>query len=233
MVKSSARIALATILIALLAAFFVFDLGAYLSLTALKGRHAELLVAYQAHPLRAILVYAGIYILVAALSLPGAAIMSLAGGALFGFWTGSVVVSISSAIGATCAFLIVRHLFRDLVQQRFGDQLRVINRGIEQDGAYYLLTLRLVSIFPFFIINILMALTPIRTSVFYGVSQLGMIPATLVFVNAGTQLARITSPADIFSPSLLFSFALLGLFPLLTKKTVDFIQRRRNSRSID
>ncbi|MEX1303389.1 MAG: TVP38/TMEM64 family protein, partial [Desulfotignum sp.] len=167
------------------------------------------------------------YITVTALSLPGAAVMTLAGGALFGLVTGTVVISFASTIGATLAFLVSRFLLKNWVQNRFKDKLHAINRGIERDGAFYLFTLRLVPVFPFFIINLVMGLTPIRTIRFYLVSQLGMLPGTLVYVNAGTQLAQIDSLKDIVSPGLLLSFALLGMFPLLAKKGVALINRKK------
>lgn len=224
--RTALRISVAVAVSGLFLAFFAGGWGDYLSLAELKARHASISLYYQEHPLRTLAIYAGIYIAVAALSLPGAGIMSLAGGAIFGLWVGTAVVSVASTIGATCAFLIVRFLLHEAVQRRFSDQLRVINAGIERDGALYLLSLRLMAIFPFFIVNILMALTPIRTTTFYLVSQIGMIPATLLFVNAGTQLARISSPADILSPALLGSFVLLGLFPLLTKKLYQRFTRK-------
>jgi len=172
-------------------------------------------------------IYMGIYVLVTALSLPGAAVMSLAGGALFGIWIGLVVVSFASTIGATLAFLIARFILRDYVQNKFGDKLNTINEGIRKDGSFYLFTLRLVPIFPFFVINLAMALTPIRTGVFYIVSQIGMLPGTLVYVNAGTQLGKIESAQGILSPGLILSFVLLGILPLITRKLVAFIKARK------
>ena len=152
--------------------------------------------------------------------------MTLAGGALFGLWAGLVFVSFASTIGATLAFLASRFLLKESVLNRFGEKLTAINQGIEEDGAFYLFTLRLVPLFPFFIINLAMGLTPIRTGVFYLVSQLGMLPGTLVFVNAGTQLGKIESASGILSPGLLFSFVLLGVFPLLAKKVVALIKKK-------
>jgi uncharacterized membrane protein YdjX (TVP38/TMEM64 family) len=213
--------------IGLVVLFFVFDLGQYLSLAYLKSRQEWLVGIYTRHTLWTIGAYMLVYIMVTALSLPGAAVMTLAGGALFGLVTGTVVISFASTIGATLAFLVSRFLLKNWVQDRFKDKLHAINQGIERDGAFYLFTLRLVPVFPFFIINLVMGLTPIRTIRFYLVSQLGMLPGTLVYVNAGTQLAQIDSLKGILSPGLLLSFALLGIFPLLARKGVAFINRKR------
>jgi mercury(II) reductase len=221
------RIAVAVVVATLAILFFAFDLGQYLTLAELKARHAAFQSYYQDHTVLTLGIYALIYIVVTALSLPGAAVMTLAGGALFGFWAGLVVVSFASSIGATLAFLVARFLLRDSVQRKFGQRLKAINRGVERDGPFYLFTLRLVPIFPFFVINLAMALTPIRTGMFYIVSQIGMLPGTAVFVNAGTRLARIDSLGGILSPGLLFSFALLGIFPLIAKKFVNWLKTRK------
>jgi dihydrolipoamide dehydrogenase len=212
---------------ALIAAFFVFDLGQYLTLDYLKARQHDFQQFYSAHRALTLGSYFLIYVAVTALSLPGAAIMTLAGAALFGFWPALLVVSFASSIGATLAFLVSRFLLRDWVQARFGERLRAVNAGIEKEGAFYLFTLRLVPIFPFFVINLLMGLTPMRTRTFYWVSQLGMLAGTMVFVNAGTQLGRIETLSGILSLPLLISFALLGVFPLLARKGVDFMASRR------
>ncbi|MGW8312974.1 MAG: FAD-dependent oxidoreductase, partial [Desulfuromonadales bacterium] len=172
-------------------------------------------------------IYFVIYVVVTALSLPGATVMTLAGGALLGFWTALVTVSFASTIGATLAFLASRFLLRDWVQAKFGDKLKAVNQGIRREGSFYLFTLRLVPLFPFFVINLVMGLTPMRTLVYYGVSQLGMLPGTAVYVNAGTQLGQIESAAGILSPGLLVSFVLLGIFPLLAKRIIEIFKRRR------
>lgn len=221
------RWVMAGAVIGLVILFFVFDLGQFLSLAYLKARQEWLMDIYARHMLLTIGAYMLTYIVVTALSLPGAAVMTLAGGALLGLVTGTVVISFASTIGATLAFLVSRFLLKDWVQERFKDKLRAINQGIEKEGAFYLFTLRLVPVFPFFIINLVMGLTPITTIRFYLVSQLGMLPGTLVYVNAGTQLAQIDSLKGILSPGLLLSFALLGIFPLLAKKGVAFINRKR------
>jgi uncharacterized membrane protein YdjX (TVP38/TMEM64 family) len=221
------RWVIAGAVIGMLVLFFVFDLGQFLSLSYLKTRQEWLMDVYARHTLLTIGGYMLIYIAVTALSLPGAAVMTLAGGALLGLVTGTVVISFASTIGATLAFLVSRFLLKDWVQDRFRAKLHTINQGIEKEGAYYLFTLRLVPVFPFFIINLVMGLTPISTRRFYLVSQLGMLPGTLVYVNAGTQLAQIDSLQGILSPGLLLSFALLGIFPLLAKKGVAFINKKR------
>ena len=172
--------------------------------------------------------YLLVYVLVTALFLPGAAVMTLAGGALFGFWPALLVVSFASTIGATLALLVSRFLLRDWVQGRFGDRLKAINAGIEAEGAFYLFSLRLVPIFPFFLINLAMGLTPLRSATFYWISQLGMLPGTAVYVNAGTQLGQIESAAGILSPQILLSFALLGLFPLAAKKILALLKARQD-----
>ena len=157
--------------------------------------------------------------------------MTLAGGAIFGLLKGTLLVSFASTIGATLAFLAARYLFRKPLQQKFATRLQVINQGIEKDGAFYLFTLRLVPAFPFFIINIVMGLTPIKTLTFFLVSQLGMLVGTIVYINAGTQLAQVNTLKDIFSPELIISFTLLGVFPLIAKKVIDFIQFRRETKN--
>ncbi len=225
--KRQGKIALLLVAAALAVLFIVFDGKQYLSLTFLKSSRQLLQSFYMEHQLLTIAGYMALYILITALSLPGALIMSLGGGALFGLWLGFLLVSFASTIGATLAFLAARFLFKDAIQSRFGEKLIAINKGIEQDGAFYLFTLRLVPIFPFFIINLVMGLTPIRTAVFYLVSQIGMLPGTLVYVNAGTQLGKIESASGILSPGLLLSFALLGVFPLLAKKVVDVVRKKK------
>ena len=207
--------------------FFVLDLNRFLSLEYIKSQQEMLMAYYRENTAAAIGIYMVIYIFVTALSLPGAAVMTLAGGAFFGLFTGTVIVSFASTIGATLAFLVSRFLLQNWVQTRFKDKLQAINNGIEKEGAFYLFTLRLVPVFPFFIINLVMGLTPIKTRQFYLVSQIGMLPGTLVYVNAGTQLAQIDSLKGILSPDLLLSFVLLGSFPLLAKKAVSLIKKKK------
>ena len=212
---------------ALVAAYFVFDLGQFLSLAYLKSQQAVIGAFYAGHPLQAVAVFFLVYVAVTGLSLPGATIMTLAAGAIFGLLWGTLVVSFASSIGATLAFLVSRFVLRDTVQAKFGDKLKAINAGIDKDGAFYLFTLRLVPAFPFFVINLAMGLTPLKTRTFYWVSQLGMFAGTIVYVNAGTQLAAIDSAAGILSPMLIVSFALLGLFPLIAKKFISLIKARK------
>jgi pyruvate/2-oxoglutarate dehydrogenase complex dihydrolipoamide dehydrogenase (E3) component/uncharacterized membrane protein YdjX (TVP38/TMEM64 family) len=199
----------------------------YLDLQYLKAQQDTIDAYFAANPLLTTGIYFAIYVLVTAFSLPGAAVMTLAGGAIFGLLWGTVVVSFASTIGATLAFLVSRYLLRDLVQARFGENLRAVNEGIEKDGGFYLFTLRLVPIFPFFVINLVMGLTPLATRTFYWVSQVGMLAGTIVYVNAGTQLARIESLDGILSPGLIASFTLLGVFPLIARKLVDSVKAKR------
>ena len=211
----------------LIACFFAFDLGQYLNLEYFKTQQAAINAYYSENPLKTGLIYLVIYIIVTGLSLPGATVMTLVGGAIFGLLVGTIIISFASSIGATIAFLVSRFVLRDYVQNKFGDHLEAINHGVEKEGAFYLFTLRLVPLFPFFVINLVMGLTPIRTLVFYLTSQLGMLAGTIVYVNAGTQIAQIESVSGILSPALLISFILLGLFPLIAKKIVNYIQARR------
>jgi len=221
------RLILIGVIAAAIVAFFALDLGRFLTLDALKSSQASFAAWYDAAPLVVIGAYFLVYVAVTALSLPGAAVMTLAGGALFGLGIGTLVVSFASSLGATLAFLVSRFLLRDWVQRRFGDRFAAVNAGMAKDGAFYLFTLRLVPLFPFFVINLVMGLTPIKVRTFYWVSQVGMLAGTLVYVNAGTQLARLDSLAGILSPALIGSFALLGVFPLLAKKLVGAIQTRK------
>ena len=221
------KIALLLLLALLVAAFFGFDLGRYFSLDYVKGTQDRFVALYAEHPAAVLGGYLAIYVAVTALSLPGAAIMTLLGGAVFGLVVGTVVVSFASSIGATLAMLVARYVLRDAVQARFGARLADVDKGIEREGALYLFTLRLVPVFPFFVINLLMGLTRMKATTFYWVSQLGMLAGTLVYVNAGTQLARIDSLQGILSPGLVVSFLLLGLFPLIAKKIVAAVRSRR------
>jgi pyruvate/2-oxoglutarate dehydrogenase complex dihydrolipoamide dehydrogenase (E3) component/uncharacterized membrane protein YdjX (TVP38/TMEM64 family) len=215
------------LIVVAVAAFFALDLDRYFTLDALKAGQAEFAAAYAARPLTVIGVFFLVYVAVTALSLPGAAVLTIAAGALFGLATGTVVASFASSIGATLAFLVSRFLLHDWVQRRFGERLAAVNQGMARDGAFYLFALRLVPLFPFFVINLLMGLTPIRTRTFYWVSQLGMLAGTVVYVNAGTRLASVDSLAGLFSPALLGSFVLIGVFPLIAKKIVAVIRARR------
>lgn len=221
------KIALLVVGLGLIAGFFIFDLGQYFNLAFLKAQQSSIESYYGDAPVKTILLFFFTYVLVTGLSLPAAGILTLAGGAVFGVLVGTILVSFASTIGATLAFLASRFLFRGYVQARFADKLKVINQGMEKDGAFYLFSLRLVPVFPFFIINLVMGLTPIRTLVFAFVSQIGMLAVTIVFVNAGTQLARIEEVGDILSPQLIASFVLVGVFPLIAKKSVDLFRSRK------
>ncbi|MFJ4290644.1 TVP38/TMEM64 family protein [Cupriavidus sp. NPDC089707] len=218
------RVLVVVAILMLFAAYFGLDLGRDLNLAHLKAAQAAWQAYYAEHPVVAMWGYFLLYVAVTALSLPGAAIMTLAGGAIFGLWGGILLVSFASTIGATLAFLASRHVFRDAVQRRFADRLPAIHAGLAKDGAFYLFALRLVPLIPFFAINLAMGLTPMKTSTFIWVSQVGMFAGTVVYVNAGTQLARVSDVADILSPALLGSFALIGLLPLAARAAVRRIQ---------
>ena len=208
-------------------AFFALDLGRFFSLDYIKGARADFAALYAARPLAVAASFFAVYVAVTALSLPGAAILTLLAGAIFGLLVGTVVVSFASSLGATLAMLFARYVLRDSVKARFGARLADIDKGIEREGAFYLFTLRLVPVFPFFVINLLMGLTTMKAATFYGVSQLGMLAGTVVFVYAGTQLAQITSLQGIISPGLALALVLLGVFPLLAKKLIDAVKARR------
>jgi pyruvate/2-oxoglutarate dehydrogenase complex dihydrolipoamide dehydrogenase (E3) component/uncharacterized membrane protein YdjX (TVP38/TMEM64 family) len=208
-------------------AFFFFDLGRFLSLDYLKQSQASFAELYASQPLKVAGAYFLIYVAATALSLPGAAIITLAGGAIFGLFWGTVIVSFASSIGATLAFLVSRFVLRSTVEDKFGKRLGEINRGVEKDGAFYLFTLRLIPVVPFFVINLLMGLTKMKALTFYWVSQVGMLAGTLVYVNAGTQLAQIESLKGILSPGLIGSFVLLGIFPLIARKIVEAVKKRK------
>jgi pyruvate/2-oxoglutarate dehydrogenase complex dihydrolipoamide dehydrogenase (E3) component/uncharacterized membrane protein YdjX (TVP38/TMEM64 family) len=225
--KKFVWLAVIAALVLLVALYQHFDLGRWLTLDSLKSSRDGLQALYQERPVVVLLAYFGLYVLATALSFPGASVLTLAAGALFGFWLGLLVVSFASSLGALLAFLASRYLLRDAVQSRFARMLAPINEGVQKDGTFYLLTLRLVPLFPFWLVNLLMGLTPMKAAKFYLVSQIGMLVGTAVYVNAGTQLAAIQSSRDILSPALLGSFVLLGLFPLLAKWIVGVIQRRK------
>ncbi|MSQ76403.1 MAG: pyridine nucleotide-disulfide oxidoreductase [Rhodoferax sp.] len=210
-----------------LASFVALDLGRFVSLTYLQASQAGLAELYAQAPWAVRGAYFALYVAVASLSLPGAAILTLAGGGVFGLGWGLLLVSFASTLGATASFLAARFVLRDAVQARFGERLAGINQGVARDGALYLFSLRLIPVVPFFVINLAMGLTPLRTWTFYWVSQLGMLAGTAVYVNAGTQLASIAALRDVASPGLLGALALLGLFPLLAKAVMQALQRRR------
>ncbi|WP_461536044.1 FAD-dependent oxidoreductase [Spongorhabdus nitratireducens] len=216
------RLLLLTGIVVALGLFFTLDLQQYLTFSFFQ-------TLYQDNPGMTLGIFFAIYVAVTALSLPGAAVLTLVGGAIFGLWTGLLVISFASTIGATLAFLISRTLLKDFVQRKFGGYLKTINEGVERDGSFYLATLRLIPAVPFFVINLAMGLTPMRAVTFYGISQLAMLPGTFVYVNAGAELGEITdlSLSGILSPTLLLSFVLLGLFPWIAKAAMGAIQARR------
>jgi uncharacterized membrane protein YdjX (TVP38/TMEM64 family) len=221
------RLLIVALVAAGVAAFFLSGLASELTLENLKARQADFAALYDARPFVVLAAFFLGYVAVTALSIPGAAIMTLAAGALFGLVTGTILVSFASSIGATLAMLASRYVLRDWVTAKFGDRLKPVNDGIEKDGAFYLFTLRLVPVFPFFVINLLMGLTPIRTATYYWVSQVGMLLGTIVYVNAGTQLARIETLSGIASPALLASFAALGLMPWVARWIVNRLTASR------
>ncbi len=215
--------------LALIATYVVFDIGQYLSLEFLQSKH-QLLVQYATeYPVSSIAVYFLLYVCAAVLSLPGISLLTIGAGAIFGFITGFILVSFAATIGATLAFLLSRYLFKDFLQKNFSSQLQTINAGVEKEGVFYLFTMRLIPLVPFFLINLLMGLTSIKTSLFYTVSQIGMAPVTAIFTYSGNQLAQIETLRDILSPSLIFAFFLLGIFPIATRKLLDLYRQKKQS----
>lgn len=198
--------------------FYFFDLSIFFNFNYIKSEQQNLIEYYQNFPLKMILLFSLVYITCAALCLPGALLLSLLAGAIFGVFLGTILVSFSSTIGATIAFLISRYMFRDLIQNKFATQLSTFNQGIEKDGGAYLFSLRLVPAFPFFLVNLLMGITTIKISRYYLISQIGMLPASFLIVNAGTQLSKLENVTGILSPTILVSFAVLGFFPFIMKK---------------
>lgn len=221
------KIVLLALIGAAIFSFFYFDLNSYLTLSGLKAELDAFKATINAQPWLSGAIFFALYVLATALSLPGAAILTLAAGALFGLATGLLIVSFASSIGATLAFLVARFILRDTVRSRFKEKFKKIDAGVEKQGAFYLFTLRLVPVFPFFLINLLMGLTSIRTWTFYWVSQVGMLAGTIVYVNAGTQLAQVDSVSGILSAELIISFVLLGIFPWIAKGIVALVNRRR------
>ncbi len=219
------KLILVAVIAAVIAAFFLFDLGQYFNLEYLKSQKDSLNALYQANPILISLIFFIVYVLVAAFNLPAAGLLTVAAGAILGFWNGVFVVSFASSIGATGAFLMTRYLFHDAIQSKFGDRLSAINSGIEREGAFYVFGLRLVPLFPFFVVNAVLGLTKIKTWTFYWSSQIGMLAGTAVYVNAGTQLATIDSLGDIASPKLIGSFVLLGVFPIVAKYVLNFLKK--------
>lgn len=225
------KIILVSAIAALIAAFFIFDLGQYLNLEYLKLKKDSLNALYLEKPVLVSAIFFIIYLMVAAFALPAAALLTVAAGAILGFWNGLFIVSFASSIGATIAFLLTRYLFHDAIESKFGDRLTAINNGIEREGAFYVFGLRLVPLFPFVVVNSVLGLTKLKTWTFYWASQIGMLAGTAVFVNAGTQLAEIDSLGDILTLKFALSFALLGIFPILAKKLLNIIKPQAQSDS--
>ena len=223
------RILLLLAVVVAIVLFFVFGLHQYFTLEFVKEQLGALRAYQLEHELLFVVVFFVVYVLITGTSLPGAAIMTLVAGALFGLVQGVILVSFASTMGATMAFAIARYLLRDTVRERFGKYLKTIDEGVEKEGAFYLFALRLVPLFPFFVINLAMALTPISVWRFYWVSQVGMLFGTVIYVNAGSELGQIQAVGDILSPTLWISFALLGIAPLIAKKALSWIRLRRES----
>ncbi len=221
------KLVVVAVIAALVVAYFAFDLGRFLSLDYFRSQQASIDAYFRANPLESAAIYFAAYVAVTGLSLPGATILTLAGGAIFGLAWGVVIVSFASSIGATLAFLASRFVLRDWVQAKFGDKLKPINEGVAKEGAFYLFALRLVPAFPFFVVNLVMGLTPIRTGTYYWVSQVGMLAGTVVYVYAGTQVAQITSLRGILSPGLVGAFVLLGLFPFIARRILGALKARK------
>lgn len=226
MPAKTGKILIVAALLLLIASFFLFDLGQYLSLEYIKSQQNLILENKQSQPILYAVLFFIVYVIATAVSFPGATLLTLLAGAIFGLFWGTILVSFASTIGASLAFIISRYLLRDTIQERFKQYIQPINDGIEREGAFYLFSIRLIFAFPFFIVNLLMGLTPIKLFTYFWVSQLGMLPATILYVNAGTQLASINSLSDIASPSIIFSFALLGVFPLIAKKGLAYIKEK-------
>ncbi len=226
MSSTAKRAVLVAVVICAMAAYFVFDLGRFLSLAALKDSLDGFKAFQGEHPAQTVAIFAAAYLVVVAVNLPGAAVLGLMAGALFGFWLGTAVVSVMSTVGATVACALSRYLFRDFVTRRFERRLAPINEGIRREGAFYLFSLRLIPAVPFFLINIAMGLTSIRLWTFAWVSQVGMLLGTMVFVNAGRELAKVESLAGILSPGLVVSFVLIGIVPLSAKKGMAWWRKK-------
>jgi uncharacterized membrane protein YdjX (TVP38/TMEM64 family) len=221
------KIIVVAAVVCIVVSFRFFHLGNYFTLSYLKASQERFAALYSGHTVGVIAAYMAVYILVTSVSLPGAAVLTIAGGALFGLATGTVAVSFASTIGATLACAASRFVLRDWVQDAFGGRLKTVNEGIAKDGAFYLFSLRLVPVFPFWLINLVMGLTTMRLGTFYWVSQLGMLPGTIVYVNAGRELAKIHSLSGLFSPGLIISFAALGVFPLAAKKLLGLFSAKQ------
>lgn len=227
--KINRKVIVIALIVLLVAAFKIFNLGEYLSLSYIKESQQRFESLYSEHRIPVIASYMLLYILVTSLSLPGAAVMTLAGGALFGLVTGTVIVSFASSIGATLAAFVSRFILRDWIESKFSEKLQKVNEGMEKEGAFYLFTLRLIPVFPFWLINLMLGLSKMPLKTFYWVSQVGMLPGTIVYVNAGKELVRIESLSGVLSPRLIISFVLLGIFPIIAKKLINLYKSRKKT----
>lgn len=225
--KHLQKIIIVFIVICLITVFKIFNMDDYLSLSYIKESQKKFEILYIEHRATVIAGYMAIYVLVTSLSLPGAAVMSLAAGALFGLLTGTVIVLFASTIGATLACFVSRFILRSWIQDKFGDKLKTVNEGIENEGVFYLFTLRLIPVFPYWLINLVMGFTKMPLRTFYWVSLIGMLPGAIIYVNAGKELVKIESLSGILSPGLILAFALLGVFPLVAKKLLALYKTRK------
>ena len=226
MSQKTLKISLLLFLISLIILFFIFEMNQYSSLQNVKIQYQNLLHYYDKNNLLIHIIFIFIYIITTSLSLPFALALTLIGGALFGFWYGLILVSFGSTIGATIAFLIARFIGYEYVRKNYKNQLSKFYNGFKKEGAFYLFALRMVPLFPFFMINIITALMPIKTWTFYWVSQVGMLPGTILYVFAGTQLSEIKSLSDIMSPTIIVTFILIGFFPILVKEIFKYLKNK-------
>ncbi len=218
------------LILLLVTVYFTTGAGSYLTLTSLKQNQEHLAAQFSNHPLLVSLIFGLVYVIVTALSIPGATILTLASGAIFGLLYGTIIASVASTLGATLSFLGARYLFRQSAERRFRDRITSINQGLQKEGSFYLFTLRLIPAFPFFLVNLVMGLTQFSVWRFFLVSQIGMLPGTFVYVNAGTEISKIESLKGILSPGLLISFSLLGILPLLSKWLIGYFRSRKHLR---
>ena len=225
--KSHRKIVIVFVIISIIGAFKIFNIGQYFTLSYIKESQESFELLYTESPVAVIAAYIVIYIITTSLSLPGAAVLTIGGGALFGLITGTLVVSFASTIGATIACFVSRFLLRGWIQGKFSEKIKKVNEGVESEGAFYLFTLRLIPVFPFWMINILIGVTKMPLFKFYWVSQLGMLPGTIVYVNAGKELAKIESLKGILSPSLILSFVLIGILPIIVKKLISWYKLKK------
>ena len=227
--KNVLKLTLAAAAIVCIGLFFFLSLNEYLSFEYLQQQRSAIVDFYLAHPILFIATYIAVYVVLTGLSIPSATLLTLIGGAVFGTVTGTVVVLSASTLGAICAFVLARYVLRDYVQEKFSKYLGQVNRGVDEEGAFYLFGLRVVPVVPYFVVNFVMALTPIRLWTYYWVTQLGMLPGTILYVNSGKELGKLQSASGILSWSLMLSLVALGLFPLVAKKLVNVVRTRIRS----